>query len=128
METYTLEFIAILPDESKQLNDVATVLAQPDELFPSKFIHHENNHCVVGTPIAPRYMEIVPFGDPPKKGMFGINVHLSTFNRLFTNDGYSHESIRTQIHDLCQQGIIEIYNYDSTFSLKATRSIRRVRD
>jgi hypothetical protein len=82
METYALEFIAILPDESKQLNDVATVLAQPDELFPSKFIHHENNHCIVGTPIAPRYMEIVPFGDPPKKGMFGINVHLSNVKDL----------------------------------------------
>jgi hypothetical protein len=51
---------------------------------------------------------------------------LSTFIRILTNDGYSQKSVRAEIDNLCQLGIIEIYNYDSTFSMKATRSIRRV--
>jgi hypothetical protein len=79
---HTLEFITILPDVSTNRYDVAKVLAQPDELYTSKFINTEPTYCTVGTPEAPSYIRIQPFGEPPKKGMFTINVTLSSVKDL----------------------------------------------
>jgi hypothetical protein len=82
METFTLEFITILHDETQSLQDVAAVLVQPDELFPAKFDNTADHHIVIGTPEFPRYMEIHPFGEQPKAGMFSINVTLTNVKDL----------------------------------------------
>lgn len=94
---HTLEFITILTDETKQLHDVAAVLVQPDELFSSKFQTPDANQCFIGTPEFPRFMEIIPFGDPPKGGMFSINVTLSNVKDL--------EIIRYHIADTLRESL-----------------------